>query len=155
MVKELISGVTMIKLKKYNWKDYDKDIAKLVRRIKYAKFKPNTIVALARGGLIPGVSLSHRLKVPLLIISTSSYQGQQRGSLAFNASFTRPIQSPVLIIDDIVDSGETMSNIHNYIASLGVDVRTASLFYKERSLFKPTWYLRKVKNEAWINFAWE
>lgn len=145
----------MKKIRKYNWKEFDKDMYNLVRRIKYANFQPKTIVGLARGGLVPGVTLSHKLKVPLLIISAKSYDGQQQGSLAFNVSFTKPMESPVLLIDDICDTGSTMQNVYNYISSIGIDVKTATLFYKERSVFKPNWYLNKVGDETWIQFCWE
>lgn len=145
----------MKKIRKYSWKDYDKDINNLVRRIKYANFQPKTLVGLARGGLVPGVTLSHKLKAPLLIISAQSYEGHDRGALAFNVSFTKPMESPILLIDDICDSGATMQNVYKYITSIGIEASVATLFYKERSSFKPDWYLNKVENETWIYFPWE
>lgn len=140
---------------KYTWKHFDKDISNLVRRIKYSKFKPKTIVGLARGGLVPGVKLSHALGVPLLIISAKSYEGFDQGALAFNVSFTKPIESPVLLLDDICDSGKTMLSVYNYIKSIGIEVKTATLFYKDHSVFKPNWYMDKAANKEWIVFPWE
>jgi len=143
------------KMLDYTWKDFDEDVDKLVRRIRYAEFKPRTIVGIATGGLPLGTKLKNRLKVPLLIISASSYQGKERGTLAFNASFHRPIESPVLIVDDVCDSGQTMQAITAYISSLGITTMTASLLYKECSVFKPDWYLRKTPAKCWIKFCWE
>ena len=140
---------------KYTWDQFDKDIANLVRRIDYAKFKPKTIIGVAKGGLPAGVKLANILGVPLMVISAASYQGQEQGALAFNTSFVRPLESPVLIIDEIVDSGKTMSAIANYISSLGIVVKTAALFYKERSIFRPDWFMSKASDDQWIQYPWE
>ena len=141
---------------RYTYKQYQRDVKLLIRRIKYAKFKPKTIIGIATGGLPLGTKLKNKLKVPLLVISAISYSGQQKGNLVFNASFTKPIQSPVLIVDDICDTGQTMSSIYNYITSLGIEAKTATLFYKDKSIFKPNWFLNKVENHYWVYFEpWE
>ena len=142
-------------IKKYTWEQFDKDIANLVRRIDYAKFKPKTIIGIAKGGLPAGVKLANILGVPLMVISAASYQGQERGSLAFNTSFVRPLESPVLIVDEIVDSGKTMSAIATYIASMGIVVKTASLFYKEDAIYKPNWVMNEAVESDWLVFPWE
>ena len=139
----------------YTWNKFETDIAKLIRRIKDAKFKPNTIVGIATGGLPMGVKLKNKLGVPLLIISTASYEHKKQGQLIFNASFTRPIKSPVLVVDDICDTGHTMETVCSYLSSMGLTVKSGSLFYKEHSVFKPTWTINKVNNNAWIKFCWE
>jgi len=140
---------------KYTYDNFEKDVKNLIRRIKYSSIKFNTIVAIARGGLLLGVKLSHKLKVPLLIISARSYNGYKQENLVFNASFTRPLESPALIVDDITDTGNTLQAVTNYISSMGIDCKTATLCYKEKSVIKPTWYCRKVDNKDWIKFFWE
>lgn len=142
-------------MKKYIWKKFDKDVKLLVRRIKYAQFHPKTIIALATGGLPLGTSLKNKLKIPLIIISAKSYKGRQKGSLVFNVSFTKPPESPILVVDDIADTGSTIQEVYNYITSMGMEVKVATLFYKDRSKFKPDWYLNKTKNKDWIKFPWE
>jgi hypoxanthine phosphoribosyltransferase len=89
---------------KYTWKQFDTDCRNLIRRIRYADFKPKTIVGIATGGLPLGTKLKNKLKVPLIIISAESYKGRSKGNLAFNVSFTKPLQSPVLLVDDIVEA---------------------------------------------------
>ncbi len=140
---------------KYNWSQFDKDIYNLERRIKYAKFKPRTIVSLARGGLVAGVKISHLTHTPLIIISAKSYTKQNQGNLIFNVSFTKPMESPILLIDDICDSGFTMNAVYEYITSMKLRVKTATLFYKEKSIFKPNWYIHKISNDIWVEFCWE
>lgn len=140
---------------KYTYSEFEKDCKKLIRRLKYSRIRFNTIVGVAKGGLPLGVTLANKLKVPLIIISAKSYNGYDRENLIFNASFTRPIASPVLIVDDIVDSGQTLKAVTEYVSSLGIECKTASLFYKERSVFKPTWYCKRVGDNVWVKFPWE
>jgi uncharacterized protein len=142
---------------KYTYNRLNKDIKNLVRRIRYAKFKPKTIVALARGGLIPGVWLSHILKAPLMIVSVKSYSEdrQQENTILLNSSYTVPIQSPILLIDEIADSGLTLKTVRKHFESIGIEVKTATLLYKKRSIIKPDWSMGEIKDDTWINFFWE
>lgn len=140
---------------KYTWRQFEVDCKNLIRRVRYADFKPATIVGVATGGLPLGTKLKNKLNTPLVIISAESYKGKQKGDLAFNVSFTKPLQSPVLLIDDIVDTGSTLKSIYNYISSLGIKVKTATLFYKERSTIRPDWYMNKVESKKWVSFCWE
>ena len=57
---------------KYKKKQFDQDIETLVSKIKKSKVEFSYIVALSRGGLIPGVILSHKLGLKLVTISWST-----------------------------------------------------------------------------------
>ena len=48
----------------YNWEEMRRDVNVLARDIVLDKFNPNVIVGLSRGGLTPGVMLSHWFKKP-------------------------------------------------------------------------------------------
>lgn len=50
-----------------------------------------------------------------------------------------------LVVDDIADTGKTLNGYQEFI--------TATLFYKPRSIVKPTFYVRETTN--WIVFPWE
>lgn len=141
----------------YTYSMLNKDIKNLVRRIKYAKFEPKTVVALARGGLIPGVWLSHKLKAPLMVVSVKSYNDnrEQENTVLLNSSYTVPLQSPILLIDEICDKGITLNTVKRHFESIGIVVRTVTLLYKEHSIIKPDWVMQKVNNDNWVNFFWE
>ena len=142
---------------KYTYNRLNKDMKNLVRRIRYAKFHPKTIVALARGGLIPGVWLSHKLKAPLMIVSVKSYNDnrEQENTVLLNSSYTVPIQSPILLVDEIADKGITLQTVKRHFESIGIEVRTATLLYKDHSILKPDWVMNKVPKSKWITFFWE
>ena len=48
----------------YSWLDMCSDVNQLCRDIVLDNFKPDVIVGLSRGGLTPGVMMSHWLKKP-------------------------------------------------------------------------------------------
>jgi hypoxanthine phosphoribosyltransferase len=143
--------------KTYTWKQFDNDIKNLVRRIKYANYQPATIVALARGGLCLGVKLSHALGAPLMIVSCKSYteQKKQASMVLLNSSYTVPLKSPVLLIDEVADSGRTLQVVKDHFESLGVEIKIATLSYKRHSVVKPDWFMKQIKNDTWMVYPWE
>jgi len=52
----------------------------------------------------------------------------------------------ILVVDDLVDTGKTIK---------GLLQDTAVIFYKPRSIVKPTFYVTEVPNDEWIVFPWE
>ena len=55
----------------YSWKECLIDIQKIARQVSLSDFKPNVIVGVSRGGLVPAVALSHWFKLPMVPIRTS------------------------------------------------------------------------------------
>jgi len=60
----------------------------------------------------------------------------------------------VLILDDIVDSGDTLVEVltvlqENYPQTT---FKTASIFYKPTAVIEPTWWVKEPK--GWIEFFW-
>ena len=49
----------------YDWKEMRRDVNTLCRDITLDKFDPQVIVGISRGGLLPGVMMSHWLQKPL------------------------------------------------------------------------------------------
>jgi len=141
----------------YGFEKTKKAVYNLSRKIKRSKFKPKTLVALARGGLLIGLWLSHKLNVPLMILSVKSYDdlGNQGSTVLMNTSYTVPLQSPILIIDEVCDKGLTLNVVKNHFESIGVGVKTATLLYKPHSIIKPNWSVEQVNNETWVTFFWE
>ena len=55
----------------YDWKEMRRDGNSLCREIVLDKFDPDVIVGLSRGGLTPGVMMSHWMKKPFKPIKTA------------------------------------------------------------------------------------
>lgn len=141
-----------MKLLKYTQEQFDNDCKIIVKKLKKIRF--GTIVAIARGGLWLGVRLSNVLSVPLTIVSFRSYKAKkQMSSGMFSVSLLTPIKDPVLLVDDIADSGVTLYTVKEWLK--GHKVTTVTLFYKPRSVITPDMFVRKVDNNTWVVFPWE
>lgn len=116
------------------WKDIDKATDNLTKQIIKSKLEISAIYGCPRGGLIPAVILSHKLGVPFL------KEDDGENSLGENT----------LIIDDICDTGETLSQYSEFSAVL-----TATLHYKPTAVFKPDFYWTTVTEDEWIVYPWE
>ena len=55
----------------YKWDEMRRDVNALCRHVTLDNFDPQVIVGLSRGGLTPGVMLSHWFKKPFKPIKTS------------------------------------------------------------------------------------
>ncbi len=140
----------------YNWKEMRRDVNSLCRQIVLDKFDPNVIVGLSRGGLTPGVMMSHWMKKPFKPVKASL-----RDFPEWEDYLPRKTDERVLIVDDICDSGETFERISEYINKRkdnGVDVRFATLWWNNECDFEPHYYVQECAKDSeniWINFAWE
>ena len=84
----------------------------------------DSVMGLPRGGLIPAVLISHELGIPLVIEPENN----------------------TIIVDDINDTGETLSNAPGRYHAV--------LHHKSSSKFKPNFYAKEVGPE-WIVYPWE
>lgn len=141
----------------YTWSQFDVDCDSLVKQIRKTRFRPNTIISLARGGLCLGVKISHKLHKPLMIVSAKTYSDTKEtmSTAVLNTSYTQPLISPALILDEISDSGRTLKIVMDHFITSGIDVKVATLIYKRHSKIKPDFYISEVDNNCWINFPWE
>jgi hypoxanthine phosphoribosyltransferase len=139
----------------YSWQEYDKDILLINSKIHDSSWFPEHIVGIKRGGLVPAVSLSHLFKVPLNIIS---YQSRDGDNMDLRGLLELPIDSRILLIDDICDTGETFEAIKKEIKQNYLNIKFCSLFYNIRQNITVDYFARKIdreKDSSWVVFPWE
>ncbi len=140
----------------YKWKEVQRDVNTLCREIVLDKFDPDVIVGLSRGGLTPGVMMSHWMEKPFKSIKASL-----RDFPEWEDYLPRKTDERVLIVDDICDSGETFHKIREHINERkknGVDVRFATLWWNNECNFEPHYYVNEIAKDTtktWIYFCWE
>ena len=148
--------MTQMKKLWYDWKEMRRDVNSLCREIMLDKFDPDVIVGLSRGGLTPGVMMSHWMKKPFKPIKTAL-----RDYPEWEDYLPRKTDKKVLIVDDVCDSGETFHTIRNYINDRkknGVDVRFAVLWWNNECNVEPHYYAQECAKDSeniWIHFCWE
>lgn len=110
------------------------------------------IVSITKGGLFFTIDLGRALddegikNIPLELIDASSYVGHASGDLDVKRGFDDfdVKGADVLIVDDIVDTGKTLSEIHRMAEESGANsVRSAVLANKptERTVpYEPNYY---------------
>lgn len=139
----------------YGYDLFKKDTQELVNKCRI--FKPEILLAVARGGLTLSHLMSQALNIrDLYTLNSIHYEGEKKLD-TFNI-FNIPDLSwanRVLIVDDIIDSGETMKEILSILKEKfpNIEFKIASLFYKTTALIKPDFSVREA-NE-WIDFFWE
>jgi len=147
-----------------SWGDYHLAIERLVRLVYESGWKFDQILCLARGGLRPGDVFSRVFKVPLSILSTSSYRkeaGTIQGELDIGQHITAAhgvISGKVLLIDDLADSGVTLKKVKEYLEKNFEsiqEIRSAVIWYKACSAIRPDYYLEYLPDNPWIHQPFE
>ena len=98
--------------------------------------KPLTIVAVLTGSLIALADLVRQIRIPLRIalVQASSYRGATTSAttLVLNEAFAPDVAGrDVLLLDDILDTGQTLSALAQHLRDRGAStVRTAVLLRK-------------------------
>ena len=145
----------------YKWNEMRRDVNTLCREILLDGFNPEVIVGLSRGGLTPGVMMSHWMQKPFKPVKASL-----RDFPEWEDYLPKKTDERVLIVDDICDSGETFNRIKSYIKGprinqpleLPVEVRFATLWWNNECNVEPHYYVNEIAKDStgtWIHFPWE
>ena len=146
-----------------SFKEYTNIVEKLAIEI-HKNYKPTVLVGIMRGAAPIIDILSRILKLPIAYIVIQSYSGKgiedQQGQLVFAREISSLAQdkdfSKVLLIDDLSDTGLTLNKsiewLKNYapIKSYIDEIKTACLWKKKSSSFKPDFCPVKLKSDPWI-----
>ncbi len=147
-----------------DWEDYHLAIEQLARVVHESGYVFDQALCLARGGLRIGDVFSRLFKVPLAILSTSSYReaaGTVRGELDIAHGITStagPLSGRILLIDDLVDSGVTLQRVQAHLKEhfpAVSEVRSAVIWYKACSVMRPDYYVEYLPDNPWIHQPFE
>jgi len=137
----------------YPYQEFKEDLKNLTQIIDQPF---DAILGIARGGLSIAQMLGEYYDLrEVYAINTIGYEDTEKKGLVevFNIPDLKSAKT-VLIVDDIVDSGDTLIEILRVLQAKYPKIifLTASLFYKKTACIKPTWYVKKAK--SWIEFFW-
>jgi len=141
-----------------SWDQFGEAARGLAAEVLESGFKPDVVIAIARGGLLLAGAISYALGT------------KQCGSI--NVEFytdieqvlPEPIVHPpmldapalagltVLLVDDVSDSGRTLAKVLELLTEVGAEVRTATLYTKSRTILVPDYSYRDT--DDWIVFPW-
>ena len=139
----------------YSYEECIKDCKVLTPLLK--EYKPDALIAIARGGLTLGHLLSEALETrEIYTLNSIHYDGMKK--LDTFDIFNIPDLSRrhrVVLIDDIIDSGESMVEILKVLKDKypHCEFKVATIFYKPTALMQPDFSVKEAK--GWIEFFWE
>ncbi len=139
----------------YSYNEFLKDSVALAKKAE--EFQPDTLLAVARGGLTLGHFMAQILDMRrLFCLNSILYDKEQRRESIeiFNIPDLESAKK-VLIIDDIVDSGQTLQEIVAILEENYPDCefKLATIFYKPTAVIQADYALKEAKE--WIDFFWE
>ena len=134
-------------------------ILNIIRQMYKDNFRPDYIVGIARGGLVPAIKLSHYLDIPMYALNKEESN--------FWMAEDALEGTHILVIDDINDTGNTIKALKNDWASSHGEwdkifnvgnVKFAVLINNEASEVEVNYSgysINKVENPEWCVFPWE
>lgn len=139
-----------------SWEEVYALLAEVANRIRL-NYRPEVVVGVARGGLIPA-----RIIADLLDISTIGSIGvtfyEDVGQPMRNPIITQPLNVTVLykcilLVDDIVDTGKSLALVASKIRRRAAELRTATIYRKPSACVVPDYFAEET--DVWVVFPWE
>lgn len=137
------------------------DIEDLAKAVEAEAWRPEFLVGIGRGGLVPGAFLSHRTGIPLLSIDYSSKVYDFAEALLLRIAECSARGERYLFVDDINDSGKTLAQLRDGLSAHGGalgHVRFAVLIDNVSSCTRVDYTARTIDratDKSWFVFPWE
>jgi len=138
----------------YDYNEFNDDVSILIQHT--TPYNPDIILAVARGGVTLGHFMAERMNLrSLFTLNSIHYEDQKK--LDTIDVFNIPQLGEgkrVLVVDDIVDSGESMVEIMKILKEKFPknSFKSAVLFYKKEAIYQPDFKCHEAKE--WIEFFW-
>ena len=160
----------------YDWMKVDKAIQHIAMQMYESEWRPDYIVGITRGGLIPAVMLSHMTNIPMHTLSIQlGAEGLEENTesncwMAEDAFGYKNKQKHILVIDDINRGGDALAWLMNdwkanclptdtltWESIWHNNVKFASLIMDPNSIVDTDYYYEELysEDENWVTFPWE
>ncbi len=131
----------------------------LAMKVHSSGYRPDTIVAVLRGGVLPALIISDVLGVD------EFYAVRARHWRIGEELYPNPIieQLPqgrvedrrLLVVDKVVDTGKTLAAVVRELRRAGnAEVRSAVLHVKPTATHEPDYYAVRLREWVWIFYPW-
>jgi xanthine phosphoribosyltransferase len=148
-----VGVMTEVRNKRFivSWDEFRRDSQALAWRLTAGSWK--TIVAVARGGLVPTAIVARELNIRAVdVICLASYddETERQGTIEVLKSINGTGEG-ILVVDDLVDTGATAKVVRQMLPQAHI----ATVYAKpEGKPFTDT-FVTEVSQDTWIVFPWE
>nr|WP_314143425.1 phosphoribosyltransferase [uncultured Rhodococcus sp.] len=140
------------------WATFGDASRDLTKKIVDDGFVPDIVIAIARGGLIPAGAISYAMGVKAAGTLNVEFYSDIEETLP-DPVVLEPlldtdaiVGKKLLVVDDVADSGRTLALVIDLLKAHTVDVRSAVIYTKPRTIVLPDYSWRET--DKWINFPW-
>ena len=140
------------------WDDLGLGSRDLAQSIYDDGYRPDMVLAIARGGMLVAAALGYALGVKnTFTMNVEFYTGiDERLDVPMILPPVPDLvdfsETRVLIADDVADTGQTLALVKSFCAGQVGEVRTAVLYEKPRSIVSCDYVWRRT--DLWIVFPW-
>jgi uncharacterized protein len=140
------------------WEDLDALVARLADEVGRAF---DGVVAITRGGLVPAGMLAYRLNLrEILVVGVEFYRDEggthERPRIGHMPADELLAGRRVLVVDEVWETGETMTEVLARVRAAGADPVSAVLHYKpgrSRVTGVPDHYAATI--DAWVTYPYK
>ena len=146
-----------------SWEEYNRTVEKLAVQIDDSGYKPTILIGIMRGAAPMIDVLSRIFKLKCAYLAVESYSGKgiedEQGDIVFSremSSIAPNMGGRILLCDDLSDTGITFNKSIDWLKQYGPikgkidDIKTATLWKKQKSTFEPDFCAVKLKANPWI-----
>jgi hypothetical protein len=140
------------------WERFGTATRDLARTVTADGYKPDVVIAIARGGLTVAGALAYALGVKNCgSMNVEFYTGvDERLDVPVVLPPTLDLVDVrglrVLVADDVADTGHTLRLVREVLAQHVAEARTAVLYRKPRSVVTPDYVWQQT--DQWVVFPW-
>ena len=148
----------MAELEVLTWPAYADAARDLARAVADDGYRPDLILAIARGGLLIAGSVSYALCVKNLHVINVEYYTGVNERLDFPVILPPPLNlvdlaaAHLLVVDDVADTGHTLALVRDFCLPQVAELRCAVLYQKPQSVIDCDYVWRRT--DRWIDFPW-
>lgn len=143
-------SLTSNKMFYVSWEAFHRATKELARRLLGRDF--NAIVAVSRGGLVPAAIIARELNIRVVdSICVASYQHDQQGQLSVLKDAQLVDSEKLLIIDDLVDTGETAKALRERFPK----AHFVTVYAKPQGKPLVDTYVTDIEQDTWIQLPWD
>ena len=140
------------------WSEVGLAARTLAERIVDDGYRPDMVLSIARGGLVPGGAIAYALGVKnTFTMNVEFYVGvDERLPMPMLLPPVPELvdleEARVLVVDDVADTGRTLALVKDFCAGKVGEVRVAVLYEKPTSAVRCEYVWRRT--DRWIDFPW-